>query len=77
MKNTLQYIVSQIADVKDKVEIDEKEENGIVNYTIHIADEDIGKVIGKEGKVIRAIRNVMKIKAIKQNKRIQIFLAEN
>lgn len=77
MKDTLQYIVSQIVDFKDKVEIDEKEENEVVNYTIHLADEDIGKVIGKEGKVIRAIRNVMKIMAIKENKRIQIFLAEN
>lgn len=77
MKNTLQYIVTQIVDFKDKVAIDEKEENEIINYTIHLADEDIGKVIGKEGKVIRAIRNVMKIMAIKENKRIQIFLAEN
>lgn len=76
MKDTLHYIISSIVDNPDDVAIEEHEEEGITNYTITVAPDDMGKVIGKEGKVIRSIRNVMKIKAMKQNKRINIQLAE-
>ncbi|MFH1833226.1 MAG: KH domain-containing protein [Candidatus Levyibacteriota bacterium] len=77
MKKALLYIVSSIVDNPKKVDIEEKEEDGIIQFTINLAQEDMGKVIGKEGKVIRAIRNVLKIAAIKQGKRINITLAEN
>ncbi len=76
MKDTLAYIVSSIVDNADAVVIDEQEEEGVTNFIIHVAKEDVGKVIGKEGKIIRAIRNIMKIPAIKQNKRIHVSVAE-
>ena len=76
MKDTLHFIVSAIVDSPDAVSIDESEEDEIVLFTITVAPEDMGKVIGKEGKVIRSIRNIMKIKAMKYNKRIKISLAE-
>lgn len=66
----------QIVDDPKKVEINEQEDQGIVNYAISVAPSDMGKVIGKSGKVIRAIRNVIKISAIKQNKKINISLVE-
>jgi predicted RNA-binding protein YlqC (UPF0109 family) len=76
MKKTLEYIVSQIVDNPDKVEISEQEDQGMINFTITVDPADMGKVIGKNGKVIRAIRNVIKISAIKQNKKINIALSE-
>jgi predicted RNA-binding protein YlqC (UPF0109 family) len=76
MKDTLAYIVSSIVDNADAVAIDEQEEEGVTNFIIHVSKEDVGKVIGKEGKIIRAIRNIMKIPAIKQNKRIHVSVAE-
>lgn len=78
MKDTLGYIVSSIVDNASAVTISEDtDESGIITFTISVATEDIGKVIGKDGKVIRAIRNVMKIPAIKQNKRIRISIGED
>ena len=77
MKDTLHFIVSAIVDNPDAVVIDEHEEDGITNLTITVDPADMGKVIGKEGKVIRSIRNIMKIKAMKFDKRIKISLAEN
>lgn len=77
MKKALEYIVSQIADDPKKVEINEQEDQGIINFTITVASSDMGKIIGKNGKVIRAIRNIVKISAIKQNKKINIAIAEN
>lgn len=76
MKDTLTYIVSSIVDNADAVVIEETEEEGVINFSIHVAKEDVGKVIGKEGKIIRAIRNIMKIPAIKENKRIHVSVAE-
>lgn len=77
MKKALEYIVTSITDYPDKVQIDEQENQNSVQFTISVASEDMGKVIGKEGKVIRAIRNVMKIPAIKANVHVSIQLAQN
>lgn len=77
MKDALLYIVSAIVDNPKKVTIEEDEQDGIINFAVTVAKEDMGKVIGKEGKIIRAIRNLMKIPAIKQNKRINIVLNES
>lgn len=76
MKKALEYIVSSIVDNPDKVEINEAEDNGIINFTITVDPADMGKIIGKNGKVIRSIRNVVKISAIKQDKKINIALSE-
>ncbi len=76
MKDILEFIVKQIVDNPDSVVIEETDDNGFVTLTITVAKEDMGKIIGKEGKIIRAIRNTMKIPAIKQQKKIQISLAE-
>ncbi len=76
MKDTLHFIVSSIVDNSEAVSIAENEEDGIINLTITVDKADMGRVIGKEGKVIRSIRNVMKIKAMKHGVRINVSLAE-
>jgi predicted RNA-binding protein YlqC (UPF0109 family) len=76
MKDILLSIVNAIVDNPDKVEVKEENIEGVDNFTITVAPEDMGKIIGKGGKVIRAIRNVMKIPAIKNNQRIYISLTE-
>lgn len=76
MKDTLLSIVTAIVDNPDKIDIKEENVEGVTNFIITVAPEDMGKIIGKGGKVIRAIRSVMKIPAIKNNQRIYISLAE-
>ncbi|OGH17961.1 MAG: hypothetical protein A3C22_01610 [Candidatus Levybacteria bacterium RIFCSPHIGHO2_02_FULL_37_10] len=76
MKKALEYIISQIVDNPEKTEIKEQEDNGMTNFAISVDSSDMGKIIGKNGKVIRSIRNVIKIAAIKQNKKINISLIE-
>lgn len=77
MKKVLAYIISSIVDDPKKVSITEEESEGVLNFTVTVAKEDMGKIIGKGGKVIKAVRNVVKIPAIKQNKKIYITLSEN
>ena len=77
MKKALDFIVTSIVEKPDRVVIDEQEQNGIVNFTITVDKDDMGKIIGKNGRVIKAVRNVMKIPAIKNGKKIYINLSEN
>lgn len=73
MKEFLQYLVSLIVDHKEEVKIAENPygEN-VYQYLVTTNKEDTGKVIGKEGKIIQAIRNVAKILAIKEGKQVRI-----
>lgn len=77
MKDLLKYIVTSIVENSDDVKIDEQDNDGITNYVITVSKDDMGRVIGKGGKVIRAIRNTMKIPAMKNGKKIYITLSEN
>lgn len=76
MKDILATIVKALVDNPDDVNVEENDDNGFVTLSISVNKDDMGKIIGKEGKVIRSIRNVMKIPAMKQGKKVQISLAE-
>ncbi len=77
MKDIITFIVTTLVDKKDEITVVEEEKEGILYLTISAAKEDMGKIIGKNGKVIRAIRSVMKIPAIKQNKRVYVSIADS
>lgn len=77
MKDSLHYLVSSIVENEKAVEISETEENGVLNFVIKVDLADMGRIIGKNGKVIKAIRNVMKIPAMKNNKKVFISLAQD
>ena len=76
MHDTLSFIVKSLVENPDEVHISEEQDENGTQLSISVAQSDMGRIIGKEGKVIRAIRNAMKIKAMKQNQRINISLAE-
>lgn len=76
MKKILNFLITSIVDKPENVSVEEQEQNGIINLTVAVDKEDMGKVIGKNGRIIKAIRNLMKISAIKNNKKIYINLAE-
>lgn len=76
MKNLLEFIIIHIVTHPEDVRVDETpDEQGVV-YTIHVNPEDIGRVIGKGGSVIHSIRNIGKIRALKEGIRAKITLAD-
>ncbi len=72
MKQLLEYIVPNIVNHPGDVEINETHDGDTIVLTIKVNPEDTGRVIGKAGKVIKAIRQIARIIAIKQGVRVNI-----
>ena len=77
MKDLLLYIVKFLVDNPDAVLVNETTNNGSVNLSLQVHPQDMGKIIGKQGKIIKAVRNVVKILAVKEGKRVDIELIED
>ncbi len=76
MEELVKFLVENIVEKKDEVAVSETQENGAAFLKLRVAQEDMGKVIGKRGKIIKAIRNLVRIKAVKQNKKFFLELEE-
>jgi len=76
MKEFLEYLIKEISTKPEEVKVEETQDNGFYTYSIRVSEDDMGVVIGKDGKTIRALRNLAKAKAIKDNVRIQVVLEE-
>ncbi|MBU1133062.1 MAG: KH domain-containing protein [Patescibacteria group bacterium] len=77
MKEFIEYLVKQIVSKPEAVGVEETKEDSFSTYKIVADKDDMGVIIGKEGRTIRSIRNMAKAKAIKDNVRIQVDLEEN
>lgn len=76
MKKLLNFLITQIVESPEEIQIDEQQVGeGSYQYTIHAQSNDMGKIIGRDGKIISAIRNVAKVLAIKENSHIRIEVA--
>jgi hypothetical protein len=76
MQDLLNLILQNITTHPDEVSVTESTEDGRTVYTISVNPEDMGRVIGKSGKVIKAIRSLAHVIAIRQDKRFRINVAE-
>ena len=74
MKELLVAIVSGLVEKPDKitVTVDEKNGEGIVVYHLHVSSEDMGRVIGRQGRIAKAIRTVMRAAAARNDEKIQV-----
>ena len=70
MENLVEYIVKQLVNQKDQVNVSRVERDDATVIEVRVAQEDMGKIIGKQGKIAKAIRSVMKAKAGKENTKV-------
>jgi uncharacterized protein len=71
----VEYLARQLVADPDAVRVDEEEREGAVVLTLHVAEEDIGKVIGRQGRVARALRAVVRAGAARQRRRVLLEIA--
>jgi len=74
MKKLLETIVSELVENKDAIEVvvDEPNEEGVIVYHLHVAPDDMGRVIGKQGRIAKAIRVVMRASATRNDQKIMV-----
>ncbi len=76
MKEMLEILVKSLVDNTDKIEITEKESANEVTLELRVDPSDMGKVIGKQGRIAKAIRVLMKAYATKAGKRVNVEILD-
>ncbi|NLM73814.1 MAG: KH domain-containing protein [Clostridiaceae bacterium] len=76
MKELLEQIARSLVDNPDEVSVNEVEGEQSIILELKVAEDDMGKVIGKQGRIAKAIRVVMKAAAIKENKRVVVEIIQ-
>ena len=72
MEEVLRIIISSLVENKDAVEINKVDGEKETKFEVKVAKEDIGRVIGRQGKLAKSIRTVMKSVATKEHKRVSV-----
>lgn len=72
MKELVEVIARALVDNPDEVVVTQKEEGKNITIELHVAASDMGKVIGKQGRIAKAIRSVVKAASSKENKRVDV-----
>lgn len=72
MKEILKCIISNLVDDKDSVEINQIDEENSITFEVKVKPSDMGKVIGKQGRLAKSIRTVMKAVAGKEHKKVSV-----
>ena len=74
MKELLYAIVAGLVDDPSAIEItqDEPNEEGVIVFHLHVAEDDMGRVIGKQGRIAKAIRVIVKAAATRENQRVSV-----
>lgn len=72
MKELLEFIAKSMVTNPDAIEVQETEKESVIVLELHVAQEDMGKVIGKQGRIAKAIRTVVKAAASRENKKVVV-----
>ena len=72
MKEILECIIKNLVEDKASVSIKEIAQGSEINYEIRVNEKDMGRVIGKKGKIAQSIRTVMRAVAAKENKKVKL-----
>lgn len=76
LENLLVFLARSLVDEPDQVEVFGTETDSRVDLELRVAPDDMGKVIGRQGRTIRAIRTVMKAASVKIGKRVHVEVAD-
>ncbi|MCK4726127.1 MAG: KH domain-containing protein [Anaerolineales bacterium] len=72
MKELIEYIATSLVDDPTQVEVDEYRRGSSINLRLHVAKEDMGRVIGRRGRVANAMRNLLRVAAAQEGKRASL-----
>ncbi len=76
MKQLLEYIARALVDEPDRVDVQQIESDRLIILELRVAESDMGKVIGKQGRIAKAIRTVVNAAAVKENKKVVVEIVQ-
>jgi predicted RNA-binding protein YlqC (UPF0109 family) len=76
MAELLAYLARELVDDPDAVQVDTEERDGALVLVLHVAPDDVGKVIGRGGRIVRALRTVMRATAVREGRRVLVEIAQ-
>ena len=76
MKELLEFLAKSLVDHPDQVHVEEIETDNAVVLRLSVAKEDVGRVIGKQGRIARAMRTVVKASAVKDGKQATVEILD-
>ena len=76
MRETVEMIVKAIVDDADAVEVREVEQKGVLLIEVSVAEADMGKLIGRQGRTVRALRSLVHAAGVKQKRRYILEIVE-
>ncbi|HEY4423531.1 MAG TPA: KH domain-containing protein [Pyrinomonadaceae bacterium] len=76
MRDVIEMIVKALVDDRENVDIREVEQRGATLIEVRVAPNDVGKIIGKQGRTIRALRSLARIGGSKKNRRYLLEIVE-
>jgi hypothetical protein len=77
MKELIEYIARAIVDKPDEVVVSEEDAGDHIVYHLMVADDDMGRVIGKQGRIANAMRTLLKVAAIRQGARAVLEIGQD
>lgn len=75
MRDFVEVVVRSVATRPEEVEVEESEQAGVRVFRVRVAPEDVGRVIGRQGQVIQAMRTILRAVAARRGERVQVELA--
>ncbi len=72
MKELVEFIARSLVDDPASVRVTEIETDQLTTYEIEVASEDVGKLIGRQGRIVKAVRSVVRASAARQGKRVAV-----
>jgi predicted RNA-binding protein YlqC (UPF0109 family) len=72
----LEYLARQLVDEPDAVRVEEIDDGDDLVLRLHVAEDDVGKVIGRQGRIARALRTVVRAAAVREQRRVLVEIAD-
>ncbi len=76
MSEIVEYLVRRLVDEPDAVRVEEVEREGAIILQLYVAKDDIGKVIGRQGRIARALRTIVRASAARREERVLLEIVE-
>jgi hypothetical protein len=72
----LEFLARKLVDSPDEVRVERVEEDDTVVLRLHVAEEDLGKVIGRQGRIARALRTIVRAGSVRERRRVQLEIVD-